>query len=298
MSTPGPATIVHRMVSESAEPGSLRAALRVADGPVNLLGYDTAARPLAPGGKARTLKHLQDGGEQLSRLQEMLYANGSSGDQRRVLLVLQGMDTSGKDGVISHVIGLVGPAGVSIKAFKKPTPEEAAHHFLWRIRRALPPPGIIGVFNRSHYEDVVITRVHDWIDEDAAAERIEEINTFERELARQGTLLVKCFLHVSYAEQRARLLARLDDPTKIWKFNTGDIEERAYWSDYQSAYAHAIARTTNDTAPWYIVPADSKWYRNWAIGQLLLETLSDLDLDYPAADFDVEEARRRLRPPY
>jgi PPK2 family polyphosphate:nucleotide phosphotransferase len=298
MSAVRPATIVHRMVAESTRSESLRAALRVADGPVNLLGYDTAARPLVPGGKARTLKHLQDSGTQLSGLQEKLYANGTRGDQRRVLLVLQGMDTSGKDGVIRHVIGLVGPAGVSIKEFKKPSPEEAAHHFLWRVRRAVPPPGIIGVFNRSHYEDVVITRVHDWIDEATAAERIDQINAFEHELASHGTLLVKCFLHISYAEQRARLLARLDDPTKIWKFDAGDVEERAYWSDYQAAYAHAIARTTNDTAPWYIVPADSKWYRNWAVGQLLLETLSDLDLSYPVPDIDVEECRRRLRPPY
>jgi PPK2 family polyphosphate:nucleotide phosphotransferase len=208
------------------------------------------------------------------------------------------MDTSGKDGVVKHVVGLVGPAGVSIRAFKKPSPEEAAHHFLWRIRRALPAAGMIGVFNRSHYEDIVVTRVHEAIGDDVVAERITEINRFEQQLTESGTTIVKCFLHISYAEQRARLLARLDDPTKYWKFNPADIDERAYWSDYQSAYSTAIAHTNTDAAPWYVVPGDSKWYRNWAITRLLVETLRELDPHYPPADFDIDEARRRLRPPY
>lgn len=282
----------------STDDKSLRDTLRVADGPVNLLGYDPAARPLAPGKKGRTAKDLEQTGPQLAAEQEKLFAAGSTGSSQRILLVLQGMDTSGKDGVVSHVVGLVGPAGVAIRSFRKPTAEEAAHHFLWRIRKALPAPGLIGVFNRSHYEDVVITRVHDWIDEATCAERIEQINAFEAGLVEDGTTVVKCFLHISYAEQRRRLLERLDDPTKQWKFNPGDVDERAYWSDYQSAYAHAIARTSTEAAPWYIVPGDSKWYRNWAIGQILLETLTDLHLQYPTPDYDVAANRRRLQPPY
>ncbi len=282
----------------SAKSGSVREGLRVAAAPVTLLGYDTAAKPLAPGNKSRTAEDLLRSGPELAALQERLFARGSKGDPRRVLLVLQGMDTSGKDGVVSHVVGLVGPAGVDIRSFKKPTPEEAAHHFLWRVRKVLPAPGMIGVFNRSHYEDIVITRVHEWIDDAELAQRVAEIRRFEQDLLDAGTTIIKCFLHISYTEQRRRLLERLDDPTKLWKFNPGDIDERAYWSDYQAAYSHAIAETSTDAAPWYIVPSDSKWYRNWAIGRILQESLDDLDLTYPGADFDVEQARARLQPPY
>jgi PPK2 family polyphosphate:nucleotide phosphotransferase len=195
-------------------------------------------------------------------------------------------------------VGQVGPAGVRITSFKKPTAEEAAHHFLWRIRRALPAAGMIGVFNRSHYEDVLVTRVHGRIDDDTWAERIADINAFERKVVESGTVLLKCFLHISYAEQRKRLLARLDDPAKVWKFNPADIDERAYWSDYQSAYAAAIGATSTDWAPWYIVPSDLKWYRNWAVSQLLRNALLGLELSFPKADFDIEAARARLQPPY
>lgn len=277
---------------------SVREALRVAEGPFTLLGYDPAGTPLAPGSKSRAAKDLTRTGKVLAAQQEMLYANGVSGDRRRVLLVLQGTDTSGKDGVVSHVVGQVGPAGVRITSFRRPTAEERAHHFLWRIRRALPAAGIIGVFNRSHYEDVLVPRVHESIDEAAWAERIADINAFERELAESGTVLIKCFLHISYAEQRERLLARLADPAKYWKFNPADLDERAYWADYQSAYAAAIAATSTEWAPWYIVPADAKWYRNWAISQLLCDALLGLKLSYPPADFDIEAARARLQPPF
>jgi PPK2 family polyphosphate:nucleotide phosphotransferase len=286
------------MVQAMSSKESVRTALRAADGVVNLLGYDTAARPLVPGGKNKTTDRLEQSGKELAGLQERLWASATVGDNRRVLLVLQGMDTSGKDGVVKHVVGLAGPAGVSIKAFKTPTPEEEAHHFLWRIRRALPASGMIGVFNRSHYEDVVITRVHQWIDDATADQRITEINGFERALHDSGTVIIKCFLHISYAEQRQRLIARLGDPTKYWKFQPSDIDERAYWSDYQAAYGRAIAQTSTEIAPWYIVPSDSKWYRNWAIGQLLIESLQDMKIEYPPADFDLEECRRRLQPPF
>jgi PPK2 family polyphosphate:nucleotide phosphotransferase len=276
---------------------SVRAALRLVTGPVNLLGYDTDATPLAPG-KGSAAKTSAADGDELAALQEMLHARGVGGDPRRVLLVLQGMDTAGKDGTIRHVIGLVGPAGVRITAFKLPTPTEAAHHFLWRVRRALPEPGVMGVFNRSHYEDVVVNRVHGRIDESQWLSRIEEINRFERELATSGTVILKCFLHISYTEQRRRLLARLSDPAKHWKFHPADIDERAYWSDYQAAYSGVLERTSTEAAPWYVVPADAKWYRDWAIGRLLSESLRELDLSYPAADFDVDACAARLRPPF
>lgn len=276
---------------------SLREALQVCQGPVTLLGHDPAGKPMSPGSKSRALQELATTGAVLASQQEMLYANGVSGDPRRVLLVLQGTDTSGKDGVVRHVVGQVGPAGVSITSFRRPTAEEAAHHFLWRIRRALPAAGMIGVFNRSHYEDVLVPWVHGGIDADARAERIADINAFEQQLIDSGTVLLKCFLHISYSEQRKRLLARLDDPSKHWKFNVRDIDERAYWSDYQDAYASAIA-ATSASAPWHIIPSDTKWYRNWAVSQLLRDALLGLELSYPPANFDVEAARARLQPPF
>ncbi|MFL6162403.1 MAG: PPK2 family polyphosphate kinase [Jatrophihabitantaceae bacterium] len=276
----------------------LRDRLRLDGGQVNLLGYPADATLLAPGGKSRTKRGLAKAGSVLASQQEMLYARGQSGDPRRVLLVLQGTDTSGKDGVIKHVVGQVGPPAVRITTFKKPTPAEAAHHFLWRIRRALPAAGIIGVFNRSHYEDVLITRVHGLIDEQSWLRRIAEINAFEAELVESGTTIIKCFLHISYDEQRRRLLERLDDPTKHWKFNPADLDERARWSDYQATYAGVLERTSSLATPWYVVPSDRKWYRNWAVGQLLTESLSQLELSYPSADFDVAEMRARLQPPH
>jgi len=281
-----------------ADPKSVRDVLRAAPGAVNLAGYETASTPLAPGKKKRTLQNLIKEGSLLGDLQERLYAESTLGGQRSVLLVLQGMDTSGKGGVVKHVVGLCSPNAVSVKAFKKPTPEEAAHHFLWRIRKALPRSGIIGVFDRSHYEDVLVPRVHDLIPEAEWRRRYEEINAFEAALVEHGTTVVKCLLHISYATQRERLLARLDDPTKRWKFNEGDITERAYWADYQAAYADMVKHCSPEHAPWYVVPSDRKWYRNWAVEQLLVETLRDLDPRYPEPALDVDRLRRRLQPPF
>jgi PPK2 family polyphosphate:nucleotide phosphotransferase len=273
---------------------SLRDALRVPPGvPVDLDALDARATPLAPGGKNKTAKARTADGEQLAALQEALYAAAD----RRVLVVLQGMDTSGKGGVIDHVIGLVNPQGVHIHSFKKPTPEELRHHFLWRVRRALPGPGILGIFDRSHYEDVLVARVHELAPPDVIEKRYAEINRFEARLAEQGYALVKCFLQVSYDEQRERLLARLADPAKHWKFNTGDLAERAGWADYQEAYRIALERCATPEAPWYAVPADRKWYRNWAVGRLLLETVRDLDPKYPRPDLDVPALTKALAPP-
>lgn len=283
----------------SPQRASVRDRLRVRPGAVTLAGYDPRATPLAPGDKRHTLARLKnDAGTALPALQERLFAQGTAGAPGRVLLVLQGMDTSGKGGVIDHVVGLLGPAGCHVASFKQPTPDERAHDFLWRIRRQVPGPGLIGVFDRSHYEDVLIVRVHGQIDDAQIARRYTEINAFETELAASGTRLVKCFLHVSFAEQRERLLARLDDPTKHWKFHESDIDERERWADYQAAYAAALERTSTDVAPWYVVPSDRKWYRNWAVSELLQETLEEIDPHYPDVSLDVPQLRNRLRPPY
>jgi PPK2 family polyphosphate:nucleotide phosphotransferase len=273
---------------------SLRDVLRVTPGqPVDLDELDARATPLAPGGKKRTTAGMVAAGDSLAELQEALYASA----QWRVLVVLQGMDTSGKGGVIDHVIGLVNPQGVHIASFKRPTPAELRHHFLWRVRAALPGPGLIGIFDRSHYEDVLIARVHSLVPPDVIEKRYAEIARFEAKLVEDGYALVKCFLHISYDEQRERLLARLDDPRKHWKFNPGDLAERARWTEYQEAYRIALERCSTDAAPWYAVPADRKWYRNWAVGRLLLETVRDLDPRYPQPDLDVPALTRALAAP-
>jgi PPK2 family polyphosphate:nucleotide phosphotransferase len=226
---------------------------------------------------------------ELADLQERLFANGKLGADNRVLLLLQGMDASGKDGTVKHVVGQVNPGGLRIVSFKQPTEEERKHDFLWRIRRALPDAGYLGIFNRSQYEDVLIVRVHELAPWQG---RHEEINRFE---AVAGVTWIKCMLHISPDEQRERLLARLDDPTKRWKFNEGDLAERAHWDDYAVAYQDALAKCDTDDAPWYVVPADRKWYRNWAVQQLLLETLRELDPQYPKReDLDIPALKRKL----
>jgi PPK2 family polyphosphate:nucleotide phosphotransferase len=268
--------------------------LRVADGPVDLTTIDARATPGFDGKKADAAKLLPELGDRLAALQEKLYADGRSGGSRSVLLVLQGMDTSGKGGTVEHVVGQVDPGGVHVASFGKPTQEELAHDFLWRIRAQLPRPGKLGVFDRSHYEDVVTVRVHQLVDRATWRRRDAAINRFEEKLAAGGMVLVKCFLHISRDEQRDRLLARLDDPTKHWKYNPGDLETRARWDDYVVAYGEAIERCSTDDAPWHVVPADRKWYRNWAITNLLLERLEALDLAWPKADFDVAAERAKL----
>jgi PPK2 family polyphosphate:nucleotide phosphotransferase len=189
------------------------------------------------------------------------------------------------------------PAGVEVTSFKKPTEEELANHFLWRIERRLPVPGEVVVFDRSHYEDVLIVRVRQLVPEEQWRPRFEEIRAFEERVAASGTTIVKCMLHISYEEQRERLLARLDDPAKHWKFNEGDIEERTRWQDYQAAYEEAIRECSTDVAPWYVVPADRKWYRNWAISSLLVETLEQMDPRLPQPELDVAALKERLQPP-
>ena len=268
--------------------------LRVPSGPVDLSALDTRATPGFDGDKAAGRASLAALSPRLSDLQERLHAEGVSGGSRRLLLILQGMDTSGKGGVIRHVVGQVDPQGCAITSFKAPTKEELAHDFLWRIRRRLPGPGKLGVFDRSHYEDVLIVRVHNLVPRTTWMRRYAAINRFEARLADDDVRVVKVFLHISKEEQRQRLLARLDDPTKLWKFNPHDVDERAWWADYQEAYAAALERCNNDTAPWYRVPADRKWYRDWAVANLLVEHLEDMKLTWPKPDFDSEEQRARL----
>jgi PPK2 family polyphosphate:nucleotide phosphotransferase len=261
---------------------------------VDLATLPTDATPGFVGGKKKGAAALAALGDELSDLQERLWAERTTGSRRRVLLVLQGMDTSGKGGVLRHTVGLVDPQGVKITSFKAPTAEERQHDFLWRIRRGVPEPGFVGVFDRSHYEDVLIVRVHQLADAQTVEQRYDQINAFEAELAADGVVILKCMLHISPEQQRERLLARLDDEEKHWKFNPADIDERAFWSHYRTAYEIALEHTNTEIAPWYVVPADRKWYRNLVIGQLLLETLRGMGLRWPAADFDVEEQRRRL----
>jgi PPK2 family polyphosphate:nucleotide phosphotransferase len=273
---------------------SLREALRTPAAPVRLADLDPRATSLAPGAKERTRDVMVAEGERIAELQERLYAEGMNGGPRRVLLVLQGMDTSGKGGVVRHVVSAVQPQGVRYTAFKKPTAEELRHGFLWRIRRALPEPGLIGVFDRSHYEDVLIGRVRELAPPEVIERRYREIVRFENQLAQDDVTIIKCFLHISPWEQKERLLARLDDSAKRWKFNPGDIDERELWPAYQRAYELVLERTDSDAAPWYVVPADRKWYRNWAVGALLLETLADLDPRLPEPSYDVAAQRDRL----
>jgi PPK2 family polyphosphate:nucleotide phosphotransferase len=270
--------------------------LRLPVGSVNMGELDPAATPGFGGDKDDAAKITEALAPELSDLQERLYAAGRVKEttNQKILIVLQGMDTSGKGGTIRHAIGMVDPQGVKIKAFKAPTEEERAHHYLWRIERELPPPGMIGIFDRSHYEDVLVVRVHNLVEESVWSTRYDEINGWEAGLVGQGTVLIKCFLNISSAEQKERLMARLDDPTKHWKYNPGDVDERAKWPAYIAAYQAVLERCNTERAPWYVIPADRKWYRNWAVAQLLTEHLRALDLQWPAADYDVEQEKARV----
>jgi PPK2 family polyphosphate:nucleotide phosphotransferase len=273
---------------------SMREALAVRRGPVELAGYDPAGRPLAG---SRRNRDLRNDVRELRRQQDRLWAEATAGATRRVLLVLQGIDTAGKGGVTEHVVGAFGPIGVEYTGFKAPTKQELSHDFLGRIRRRLPAPGVIGVFDRSHYEDVLVVRVHELVPVEEWEGRYDVINEFEAELVAEGTTVLKCFLHIGFDTQRERLLARLDDPDKHWKFKEKDVEERARWSDYQAAFSDMLERCNTEHAPWYVVPSDHKKYRNWAVGELLRETLADLDPHYPRPDLDVDALRARLAPP-
>lgn len=275
-------------------PTTISDLLRPPTGTIDLGDVATDATPGFTGRKADGEAALAELTDPASDLQERLFAESRSGGTRSVLVVLQGMDTSGKGGVLRRCVGLLDPQGVAIASFKKPTEEELSHDFLWRIEKRVPAPGLIAIFDRSHYEDVLIARVRSLASADEIERRYAAINDFEQRLTDAGTTVVKCFLHISRDEQKARLLERLDDPTKHWKYNPGDVDERQLWDDYQAAYALALERCSTDAAPWHVVPADRKWYRNWAITSLLVEHLTRLDPQWPTAEFDVEAEKQRV----
>ena len=286
---------------------SVRALLRVTsddpDVPVKLADIDPAATPGLPGRKVTGADpkvwargEAERLGAELATQQDMLFAQGkiNPAGARSVLLVLQAMDCGGKDGAVKRIARSMNPLGLSLKAFAAPTAQERRHDFLWRIRKALPQAGYVGVFNRSHYEDVLVVRVEGLAPESVWRPRYQEINDFERGLVDGGTTVVKVMLHISREEQRQRLLQRLTDPTRHWKFDPGDLEARDKWDEYQAAYAEAISRCGSGDAPWYVIPADRKWYRDWALAHLVRETFADLALEYPAPTYDISEQLRRL----
>ena len=260
----------------------------------DLSAIDTSSTPGFTGEKKDAERELVSNGAELGGLQERLFAESRVDGTRSVLLVLQAMDTAGKGGIVRHVIGDTDPQGIQLHAFKAPTDEEKAHDFLWRIRNELPEAGKIGVFDRSHYEDVLIHRVRGFSTPEVIEERYGIINEFERELSESGTTIIKVMLHISSNEQKARLQERLDRPDKHWKYNPGDVEERLQWDAYQEAYQVALARTSMVDAPWYVIPADRKWYARWAVQQLLLDALRHLDPQWPPVDYDVEIEKVRL----
>lgn len=251
---------------------------------VDLDDFDPADTSLAPGDKRETNAKSEKLINRICDLQELLFAEHT----HKLLVVLQGMDTSGKDGTVRHVMSGVSPSAVRAVSFKKPTQLELEHDFLWRVHAHVPGSGEIVIFNRSHYEDVLIVRVHQLVHEKIWKKRYQQINDFERMLTETGTTVLKFFLHISEDEQRERLQARLDDPTKRWKFEHGDVEERKLWKDYMKAYEDALVKTSTEWAPWIIVPADKKWFRNWIVAKTIVDALESFDMKYPQPDLKSE----------
>jgi PPK2 family polyphosphate:nucleotide phosphotransferase len=264
------------MEQDAAENIDAKALFRLKRG-VGLKESDAGATKVGSGGKADGKLRVDELAQRITEMQDILYA----GREHKVLVVLQGMDTSGKDGTVRGVFGKIDPLGIRSVAFGKPAPDELNHDFLRRVHRHVPGRGMVAIFNRSHYEDVLITRVHDWIDEAECQRRLAHIRDFERLLSETGTVVLKFFLHISKDEQKKRLMKRLENPDKHWKFDPQDLEERKLWTRYQATYRHAIEETDTDHAPWYIIPADSKTHRNLAIASVVCETLEDLQLAYP-----------------
>lgn len=268
--------------------------LRVSEG-FRLADVDPHGTPGYDGDKLRGHQDLATRVHDLDELQERLWAESRAGKtQDAVLLVLQAMDSAGKGGIVRHVVGGVDPQGIELAAFKAPTEEERAQDFLWRVEKRLPSPGYIGVFDRSHYEDVLIGKVRSLADAAEIERRYDAINEFEARVAASGTRIVKVMLHISPDEQKERLMERLDRPDKHWKYNPGDVDERMLWPAYMDAYQTVFDRTSTDAAPWYVVPANRKWYARLAVQELLLAALQDIDPQWPAADFDVAAEKARL----
>ena len=274
----------------SHEPG---ASLRFRAGDT-IADIDTDASPGFTGSRSDAVEIQAERNQRLAGLQEMLYADGKGGGNRSLLLVLQGMDTAGKGSIVKKVLSGTNPMAIRYTGFGPPTEEERSHHFLWRINNALPPAGHIGVFDRSHYEDVLVVRVHELVPREVWEGRYDEINTFESELVESGTTLVKVAMFVSLDEQKRRLAERLERPDRYWKYNPRDLEERKLWPAYQEAYQAVLDRTSTDYAPWYVLPCDKKWYSQLAVTELLIEALKGMKLTWPPADFDVEAEKKKL----
>ena len=236
--------------------------------------------------KERAEAIQQKNTEKLADLHDLLYAE----QKHALLIVLQGMDAAGKDGTIKHVMSGVNPAGCAVTSFKVPTAEEAAHDFLWRIHKAVPRKGYIGIFNRSHYEDVLVPRVHKLVPEGVWKPRYDRINDFEELLAENNVVLLKFFLHMSKDEQKRRFESRKDDPRKNWKISVADTRERAFWDDYQAAFQDAIGKCSTRDAPWYVIPADKKWFRNLAVSQIIVDALEELKMKYPTSQPESQPA--------
>jgi len=236
---------------------------------------------------------LERTGKNLARIDDLQYRLGAEA-QRSLLIVLQGMDAAGKDGVIRKVMTAFNAQGCKVTSFKVPTPQEAAHDFLWRIHQAAPARGEVAIFNRSHYEDVLVVRVHDIVPKRVWERRYDRINQFEEHLHEHGTRVLKFFLHISRKEQRERLLARLDDPARNWKFSEADLVERVRWNDYRAAFEDALVRCNTKQAPWYVIPSDHKWYRDLAISEILCRTLENMDPEPPQVAIDVKRLRAKL----
>ena len=280
--------------SEKNRTGEIAELLRVRKGFV-LSGVDPESTPGYAHGKSAGGEDLAAGVGDLDELQERLYAQSrNDASDAAVLLVLQAMDSAGKGGIIRHVVGSVDPQGVTLTAFKKPTTEELAHDFLWRVEQRVPQPGFIGVFDRSHYEDVLIGKVRSLAPADEIERRYGAINDFEKRLTDAGTRIVKVMLHISYGEQGERLMERLDRPDKHWKYNPGDVAERARWPHYMDAYQTVFERTSTENAPWFVVPANRKWYARLAVQNLILGALREINPQWPAATFNVDAEKKRL----
>jgi PPK2 family polyphosphate:nucleotide phosphotransferase len=275
-------------------PVSFSDALRVREGFI-LAECDPGSTPAFDGDKVAGQEALAARAGEIGEFQERLYAESKMDGQRSLLLIVQGMDTSGKGGIMRHVVGEMDPQGVRYTSFKAPSAEERSHPFLWRIRNALPHPGQVGVFDRSQYEDVLVVRVHDLVPRSTWSRRYAQINAFEEKVVADGTTVVKVMMHISTDEQKARLARRLKRPDKQWKYNPGDVDERMFWPQYQEAYQAVLDRTSTDAAPWYVVPADRKWYARLAVQSLVLEHLEAMDPQWPAVDYDVAEEQQRLR---
>ena len=278
----------------AAPPASVRDLLRVGPG-FDLSQADARRIVAGPVDKVQARAEALALEAEVTELQERLYAESKGGGTRRLLVVLQGMDTSGKGGAAKAIDRVSEPIGLRMASFGPPTREEKRRHYLWRIEKALPPVGSIGIFDRSHYEDVLIVRVRNLVPPEVWGGRYDEINAWEKKLVDGGLVLLKCMLHISREEQQQRLLDRLADPTKHWKYNPGDVDERLLWDQYQEAYQAALTNCSTDYAPWYVIPADRKWHRDWLLSQLVAETLREMNPQYPRTDFDVALETERVR---